>query len=106
MFFYAGQLAKLGFNPHTSGMGVFHHLLGQGDVFFIRQGGTVNHDGREAAVNAVTAHFKGRTVIQMHADGHFRRFGQGGFHKLHDVGLAGVFAGTGGNLQDAGRFFL
>ena len=106
VFLNAGQLAKLGLYPDTAGMGVFHNLLGNGDIFLVRQGGTVDHDGGEAAVDAVLAHLKGRTMVQMDADRNAGVLNQGSLDQLHDVDLAGIFSGAGRNLQNHRRLLF
>ena len=106
VFLDAGQLAQLGFHPDPPGVGIVHHLFGQGDIFLIGQVRTVDHHRSEAAVNAVLAHLEAGAVVQMHHHGHGGVFDQGGLHQFHDVGLTGVFAGSGGNLEDHRGFFL
>ncbi len=106
MFLNAGQLAKLGLYPDTAGMGIFNDFLGDGDIFFVGQGGTVDHDGGKAAVDAVLAHLKGRAVVQMDADRDAGILDQGCFDQLHDVDLAGIFSGASRNLQNHGRLLF
>ena len=62
----------------------------------------VDHDGGEAAVDAGLAEFEVGAVVEMHADGDVGVF-EGGFNELHDVVLASVLAGAGGDLEDQGR---
>jgi len=106
MLFHTGQLAQFGFHPDAARVGVFHHLLGQGDVFFIGQVRAVDHHGGETAVDTVAAQFEAGAVVQMHHHGHGRILGQGGFHQLHEVFLPGIAARARRDLKDHGGFFL
>jgi hypothetical protein len=53
-------------------MGILHNLAGLFDVFFIRLGGTVKHNGSEAAVDTVFADFIRRAVVEVKDDRDFR----------------------------------
>ncbi len=105
MFLHTGQFAQFGFHPHSPGVGIFHHLFGHGDVFLEGQMRAVDHHRGETAVDAVPAHFKRRTVVQVHHDRHVALV-QSGLHQLHDVFLSGVLAGSGGNLKNDGSFLF
>ena len=67
--------------------------------------GAVDHDGGEAAVDAVLAQLEIVAVVQMHRDGQVGRL-EGGLDELHEVLLVGVLARAGGNLEDEGRLLF
>ena len=48
----AGQGAQLALDDHAVVMGILDDLAGQGDIVLKGLGGSVHHDGREAAVDA------------------------------------------------------
>ena len=81
-------------------------LLCHLNVLVERQGGTVDHNGAEAAVNAGLAGLEVRAVVQMERDGDLRALQHGGLDQLHQVGVAGVGAGALGHLEDNGGLFL
>ena len=80
-------------------VGILHHLAGQGNVFGKGLGGSVDHHGGEAVVNAALADLKAVAVIQMQADGQ-AGLNDGGLHQLHQVGAVGIGAGALGHLQN------
>ena len=77
-------------------MGAIDNLFGQGDIFLVGRWGTVDHDGSEAAVNAVLHISKlgpwSRWTTTGIAGSSLKR----GLDQFHDVNLAGVFARAGG----------
>ena len=80
-------------------MGILHDLTRQGDVVLEGLGGGVDHDGREAVVHAGLAQLKRIAMVQVQAD---RKTGllDRSFDELDEISAVGVFARTGGNLQD------
>ena len=80
-------------------MRIFHDLTGQGDVVLKGLGGGVDHDGGEAVVHAALAELERVAMIEMQAD---RKTGldDSGFDQLDEIGAVGIFARTGGDLQD------
>ena len=101
----AGQGAQLAFDHNAVVMGVLDDLLGQGDVVLEGLGGTVDHDGGEAAVDAALAQLEGVAVVQMHADGEIEAGGllgvlDGSLNQLHQVGMLGIGARALGDLKD------
>jgi hypothetical protein len=59
----------------------------------------VDHDACEAAVHAAFAQFKRIAVIEVQADGQVG-FNDRRLDELHQVGMVGVFACAGADLQD------
>ena len=81
-------------------MSVLDNALGDLDVLLEGLGGSVDHDGGEAAVDAGLAGLEGVTVVQVQGDGDLGALDDSGLNQLHQVGVVGVGAGTLGNLQD------
>ena len=78
-------------------MRIVHDLFGQGNVFFIGQMATVDHDGSKAAVDAGFAGLKIRAVVQMQRNrkaGFFSRR----FDHSDKIAVGSVFSCAGGNL--------
>ena len=101
----AGQAAQLPFHHHAVGVGILHHLTGEGDVLLEVVLGTVDHDGGKAPVDAGLADFKILPVVQVQGDGQ-AGVGNGGLNQLHEVAVLGILPGAGGNLKDDGRLGL
>ncbi|MPN50797.1 hypothetical protein SDC9_198436 [bioreactor metagenome] len=80
-------------------MRILYDLTGELDVLFITVVRTVDHDGGESAVDAALAEFERIAMVEMDADGQVR-FDAGGFDQLHEVGVVGVLARAGADLQD------
>ena len=102
---HAGQTAQFAFHHNAVIVGVFHNLLGHGDVLFKGKMAAVDHHGGEAAVDAALAGFEIRAVIQMQHDGQIG-FLHCGFHQLHQVGMVGIGAGALADLQNHRRVFF
>ncbi len=83
-------------------MGVFYDLAGLAHIFFIRQGGTVKHNGGESAVDTLFADFKRVAVVQMQGNGKVGDF-QCGFDEFYQIFVIGIRACTFGNLENQGR---
>ena len=82
-------------------MGIFYDFLGQSDVFLERMLGTVDHYGSEAVVHALLAYIKIFSVIQV--QGYVKTCVLDGcFYQLYKICRLGIFAGSGGHLEDEG----
>ena len=77
----------------------FDNLGGHGDILFEGQGGAVEHQGREADVQALQVLQVARPMIEMEHDGDARFFGDGGDHGGGHL-QAGVLDGPLAHLQD------
>ena len=100
---HAGQGAQLGLDHNAAVVGILDHLLGDLNVFGEGLGGSVDHDGGKAAVDAALAGLKAVAVVQMQADGQ-AGLDDGSLHQLHQIGVVGVGAGALGDLEDQGSF--
>ena len=58
-----GEGPELSLYDNALVMGILNNLLGQRDVVLKALGGSIDHDGGEAAVDAVLAQLKGIAVI-------------------------------------------
>ena len=99
VIFNTGKLAEFAFHDNAAGMRIVHDLFGQGNVFFIRQVATVDHDGSKAAVDAGFAGLKIRAVVQVQRNrqtGFFSRR----FDHSDKIAVGSVFSCAGGNLQN------
>jgi len=101
----AGERAQFAFDYNAVIVRVLDDLLGQRDVVRKGLGGTVDHNGGEAAVDAALAQFERIAVVEVHADreikarGLFRVFNRR-FDQLHQIDVLRIRARTLGNLQD------
>ena len=82
------------------------NLLGQSDVLLKGLGGSVDHDGGEAAVDAALAQLEAVAVIQVQSDGNLGVLDNSRLNQLHQVSMVGVGPGTLGNLQNDGALQL
>ena len=82
----AGQGAQLSFDGDTALVSVLNDLTGDLDVLFEGLGGSVDHDGGEAAVDAGLAGLEAVAVVQVQSDGDFGAFDHSSFHQLYQVG--------------------
>lgn len=99
------QVTEFAFDDGAMFMSVIDDLTAGIDIFGERLVGSVDHDGREAVVDALLAQFEGITVVEMDGDGDGGD-GDGGFDQFTEVHGMGVGAGAAGNLEDDGGFFL
>lgn len=60
-----GENTELGLDSDIELMCIVSDLLGEGDILLVREGRPVDHDGREAHVNAALADLERITVVQM-----------------------------------------
>ena len=97
VIFNAGKLTEFAFHDNAAGMRIVHDLFGQGNVFFIRQVATVDHDGSKAAVDAGFAGLKIRAVVQVQRNrqtGFFSRR----FDHSDKIAVRSIFSCACGNL--------
>ena len=95
----AGQGAQLSLDHNAVVMGILHHLTGDGDVLLKGLGGSVDHNGGKAVVDAGFAGLKGVAVIQVQADGQ-AGLDLGSLHQLYKIGAVGIGTGALGHLKD------
>ena len=105
LVFHTGQDAQFGLYGDIVLVSIVHHLLGEGDVFLVREGGGVNHHGAETHVNAALAQLEAVAVVQVeHNLGMLPAQLFGIFHStlchIAQEGLVGVVTGTLGNLEN------
>ena len=81
---------------------VLDDLLGDLDVLCEGLGGSVDHDGGKAAVDAGLTGLKIRAVVQMQGDGDVGALDDGRLHQLHQIGVVGVGPGALGHLENQG----
>ena len=98
----AGQLAQLAFHHNAPGVGIVHHLLRHGDIFFKAVFAAIDHNRGKAAVDAGLAHLKVFAVVQMQRDGQLR-IQNGCLHQLGEINMLCIFPGAGRDLQDHRR---
>ena len=86
-------------------MCIVNNLLGEGDVLLVRKGGSVDHNGAEAEVNAALAGFEAVAVVQMKDDlgvlpAKFLCILHSTLCHIAEEGLVGVVACALGDLED------
>ena len=96
----ASQGAQLSLDNNAVIVSVLNDLTGDLDVLLEGLGGSVDHNGGEAAVDAGLAGLEAVAVVQVQSDGNFGALDNSSLNQLHQVGVVGVSAGTLGNLQD------
>ncbi len=96
-----GQATQLSLHNHTAVMGIIGHFFGQSNVVLKIEVGTVDHDGRKAAIHAALAKFEAVAVIQMKHNGKAGLLNSR-FHHFYKIGVIGVLAGASADLQDDG----
>ena len=94
----AGESAKLGLNDNAVVMCVLDDLAGDGDVVLKGLGGSVDHDGSEAAVNAGLAQLEGIAMVKVKSDGQ-TGLNDGGLDQLHQIGVICICTGALGYLK-------
>ena len=87
-------------------MSVLNDLLGDLNVLLEGLGGSVDHDGGEAAVDAGLAGLEAVAVVQVQSDGDLGALQNSSLHQLHEVRVVGVSTGALGDLQDNGSVLL
>ena len=98
----AGQRAELSFDDDAVVVRVLDDLLGDLDVLCEGLGGSVDHDGGKAAVDAGLAGLKVGAMVQMQDDGDIGAAHDSRFDQLDQVVVVRVGASTLGDLQDNG----
>ncbi len=96
----AGQSTQLSLDHNAVIVSVLNDLTGDLDVLSERLGGSVDHNGGEAAVDAGLAGLEAVAVIQMQRDRDLRALDGSGLNQLHQVGVVGIGARALGHLQD------
>ena len=87
-------------------MRVLDNLLGDLDVLGKGLGGSVDHDGGKAAVDASLAGLKVGTVVQMQNDGDLGALNDSRLDELDEVGVVCIGARALGNLQNHRRMLF
>jgi hypothetical protein len=105
LIFHTGENAEFGLYGHIILVSVINHLLGEGDVLLVREGGGVDHHGAEAHVNAALAQLEAVAVVQVEDNlrilpTQFLGVFYGTLCHIAEEGLVGVVTGTLGNLED------
>ena len=107
----AGENAELGLDRDVVGVSVLDDLLREGDVLLVRQRRTVDHDGREAGVNAALAGLEAVAVVEVKDDLRIRAtellgvFDRALSHVAEDRRVR-ILAGALRDLHDHGRLGL
>jgi len=96
-----GQRAQLSLDDDAVIVGVLNDLLGDLNILSERLGGSIDHDGGKAAVNAGLASLKAVAVIQMQTDGQ-ASLDDSSLDQLGQISVVGISASALGNLQDEG----
>ena len=104
--FDAGERAEFRLDDHAVVMGILDDLAGQSDIVLKGLGGSVNHDGREAAVDAALAQLKAVAVVKVQRNRDIGVLDNRRFHQLHQIGVVGIRARALGHLQDDGSLQL
>ena len=102
----AGELAELGLDGNVILMSVLRDAAGFLNVLLIGLGGAVEHHRGKAAVDAVLADLVACAVIKMQGDRNVGIHLHSGLNELHQIGVVGVLARAGGNLQNDGSIQL
>ena len=100
IIFDAGQSTKLCLNYYASLMSIVCNLLCQSNVLFEGLGGTVDHNGSEAAVDAGLADFKICAVVQMQSNGKIRIDIQSSLNETLQLSTVRILSCAGGSLED------
>ena len=95
----ARKLTEFCFNDNTMRVCVFGDALCQCNIFGVRQVRAVDHDGREAAVDAGFADIEVCAVIEVQSDGDIIDF-ESCLDEMNQILMARIFACTCGDLQD------
>jgi hypothetical protein len=105
--FEGAEATEFAFYGDTTGVGHFDGATGNVDVVFVVGGGfaifaqgAVHHDGAEAELDGALAHGRAGAVVLVHDHRDVREFFNGGQDEVAQERGAGVFAGTGGGLDN------
>ena len=103
---HAGQRAELSLDDDAVIVGVLDDLARQGDVVLEALGGSVDHNGGKAAVDAGFAELEGIAVVKMQRNGDLRILDDGRLDQLDQIGMVRIGARTLRNLKDNGALQL
>ena len=111
LVFDAGEDAKLGLDRHVVLVRVVDDLLRELDVVLERKGASVDHDGREAGVDAALARLEAVAVVEVEDDlgllaAELLGVLDGAFGHVAENRGVRVLARALGNLHDHGRLSL
>ena len=95
----AGELSELRLNDDAMCVRILCDALCKRDVLSVRQVGAVDHDGREAAVDAGLADIKVCAVVEVQSNGNIVDF-ECSLDKMDKVLMARILACACGDLQD------
>ena len=101
-----GQRAQLSLNNNAVVVSVLNNLLGDFNVLLEGLGGSVDHNGSEATVDAGLAGLEAVAVVQVQSNGDLGAFNHSSFNQLNQVGVVSVGASALGNLQDNRSLFF
>ncbi len=109
--FNTGEDAEFAFDSYIELVGVVNNLLGEGNVFFVGEVRTVDHNRREAAVDAALAELEAIAVVEVKNDfgifpAEFLGVCYGTLGHVAQEGGVCIVAGALGNLENYGRFFF
>ncbi len=111
LIFHAGENAKLTFDGNVVLVGVVNDLLGQGHVLLVGEVASVDHHGRETAVDAALAKLEAVTVVEVEDNlgvlpAEFLGIGDSTLGHVAEQGGVGIVAGAFGNLENHGRLLF
>ncbi len=107
----ACENAELAFNGYVELMSVVNNFLGEGNVFLVGEVRTVDHNGREAVVDAGFAKLEAVTVVEVEADlgifpAEFLSVSNSTLSHVAQESSVGIVACAFRNLEDNGRFLF
>lgn len=106
IFFNTTECAEFSFNGDTEGVSIFNNFLGDADVLFEGEVGSINHDRSETEGDGLLDGFYVITVVEVDDDWDFWVLDSSGFHELPKVDHVGILEGTTGGLDDDWRLGL
>ncbi len=108
-----GQAAELAFDRDAEGAGEIDDLARQGDILLIGEVRAVDHDRREAVIDAGLGQIEGVAVVEVEGDGdglvralgllHLPGHAHRPFGHVAEEGLVGVLPGAARDLEDDRR---
>ena len=111
LIFDTCENAELGLYGNVILVCIVNNLLCEGDVLFVRKGGSINHDGAEAHIHAALAKLEAVAVVEVENNlgmlpAEFFCILHSTFRHVAEKGLVGVVARTLAHLEDNGRLGL
>ena len=105
LILYACENAEFGLDGDIVLVCIFDNFAGEGDVLFVRERRSVDHDGAEAHVDAALAKLETVAVVEMENDlgmlpAEFLCIFYSTFCHIAEKGLVGIVARTLGNLEN------